>query len=85
MDLRRSFHLIFILKIFQFVVRRCLDNIDVKKRPTKLVFKWPCKGQVMFEEFQAPQRRLKNPFREIFTIGYHVALPVNNNAHTLAN
>ena len=33
--------------------------------------------QEMFEFRNDQQRRLKNPFREIFTIGYHIALPVS--------
>ena len=33
--------------------------------------------QEMFEFQNNQQRRLKNPFREIFTIGYHIALPVS--------
>ena len=34
--------------------------------------------QEMFDfQYGQGQRRLKNPFREIFTIGYHIALPVN--------
>ena len=33
--------------------------------------------QEMFDfQYGQGQRRLKNPFREIFTIGYHIALPV---------
>ena len=33
--------------------------------------------QDMFDFQNGQQRRLKNPFREIFTIGYHIALPVS--------
>ena len=60
-----------------------VDIHDVRRRPQKverfvsllLTFQRPRKKMSDIQDKQ--QRRLKNSFCEIFTIGYHIALPVS--------